>query len=803
MRLSLTELLSWMQKSPRTYDWNAIVSYDRSKTNTVLLQEYIGRFSVDSYFPPFEGSIPSTENEVEYIYDYIVDAPRLSFENATIAKSEAKLTMWILGGAQLTIAAEVGRSPAVIRVSSYDALQGPKLTMDLDLRVVQGTVDSAGKVQIDLKSGANPLLYYAPTRNQREKGGAYMLNRFKALEPELTEFELNDIGSQEGQFLKPDQFFIRTHAEPGAKVARAVNYGEGAVLLFISMEDENNGTLPATDADMNFLIPSGDYSSTILMGQRFMLRRIIVEACRKIAAGGTFAYKLTGPEQGFAEGVAVTAGEHRGAAISTSLPNFSNLSLAGFRLSLTPNFSVTIPKGEGTLELDWSGSQQQACSITVPGEGQKQGNVDVSWKTQVSYKFELSSDSGELVLKRLDETPPQVKVAPGDFADIHSVAQNFSEIAHYLEAQLLSELENCMLIFTSLVEEIDIFRLNSLLFRGANIVHFKSTHLPGDLALIGELAPDLTHFVVTPLEPLVPHGGAQQFQTIPIVQGLTWRVDNIEGHTGDPGSIDSTTGRYTAPLQDAIDGFFIRVRVTASKGEYSNSALVTVLVRDIVINPMIQICNASEGATRYTREVAAGSMGGGALTWRIVGNTGSEIRPSEVEGGDHTYVSRPKADGEKYTLDEIVVEKGSGRSESAWVLVIHGLVNGQIKIDSTAGLPEGQVKLLFDLGEGPVTQGVTWSVMKGSGLVDQDGIYTMDPDGQYRFALIIAVLPPIFPGLPTFYAHFILPLPLIDLPVLVKTLDQSDKYFKAAARVGMEEAARVAGYEHYLERRHE
>ena len=49
---SLDEMYKWLAVEPRTRGWNAILAYDRTKTNTVLLQEYISRFGTNAYLEP-------------------------------------------------------------------------------------------------------------------------------------------------------------------------------------------------------------------------------------------------------------------------------------------------------------------------------------------------------------------------------------------------------------------------------------------------------------------------------------------------------------------------------------------------------------------------------------------------------------------------------------------------------------------------------------------------------------------------------------------------------------------------------
>lgn len=794
MRPSIDNLLDWLRETPRTLGWNAIIAYDRSKTNVVLLQEYIEKFSTESYLPPIEGQVPTTENEVEWVYDYLIDAPRLSFENSVITASRAKLTMTIMGGSQVSIRQEPGSAPAVTRVSSYNALQGPKYTVDIDLLIAEGSVDSAGAVKLDLGTGNNPLLYFAPTLNQRTKGGQFMKGKLSSFEPEIREFVLNEIGSQAGQFLQPTYFVIRTHAEVGAKTARAANFGEGAVLLFVTMNGEANGSIPAQDKDMHFLIPAGDYSATILMGQRFLVKRILSQGLVKLAGGTPLEQTITGPAEGFAESIVVTRGTRQSGGLTATLPNYSSVNLHSFTLPIGSALTLEIDRAQELLRLRWTTSIEAPCAITPSGSNTVDGTLNLSWRVEQAYKFQSVGNTGELRLEAVaQDSVKQYKVAPGTFASRPEVTGNFHEIAERLESWLADELDIPLNQFASVVDEIDVFRLNSLLFRGSNIVHFTRSQDPGDLAMLGELAPGLTEFAISPLEPRTGPGGQVQFHTEPPVPGVSWRVDNIPGYTGAPGSIDPS-GKYTAPVKDQIEGFFMRVRVTAYKDGYSNSALVTVLVREILVNPTIQVCGASSAGNEQTREMAAGSLSDGPLTWSVVGSSGASVRPSAIEGGDHTFVAGPARDDVPFSVEEVQVKDAADRTDAGWVLVIHKTVNATIRLQPLA---EDRVQLLMDLGEGPIPPedaeklGLQWTLLKGGGAVGSGGVFQADPASPYRFAVVVGNIPPPVPGYPSFTAYIILPLPLIALPQLMTALERSDAYFRAVPALGEEQAGKI------------
>lgn len=802
MRYTVEQLLAHMRSGPSVLGWNAIVAYDRPKANKVLAQEYIERFSqTDGYMPTLTGVVPITPTEIEYVYDYLMDAPRLSFINSPITSSKALLTMKVLGGSQLTIVTDLGRNAAVSKVAEYDALQAIPYTMNIDLMIATGSIDEGGKVVLDLHAGYGPLLYFGPTLKQREEGGKFMLNKFKSMDPIISTFILNEMQSQEGQFLKVKYFDIKTHQEPGSTLARAENYGEGGVLLFITMEGGNNGTYPAVDADFKFLIPQGDYSSTTVLGHRFLMDRIVVEGLKEMAAGSPFSHRLHGEPDGFISDVEITQGQYKGPPISSSSPSFAKIALSGFVLPLIKipnknNFQLSMIDGE-LLQVDWSGSAAQQCTVAPPGGSDIMGLLDVSWKFSIQFRFDLVGEDGELKLTPLaDSKLEQLKIAPGTFADHPSAGRPFKEIADDLEPRLSSELNSCMDKFAAVVGRIDAFRLNSLLFRGDNIVRFTRSDFPGDLALFGQLAPQMDMFDISPLEYVIGQGGKHTFTTVP-AQNVTWDVEKIEGYTGYVGHI-TASGEYTAPVKSELEEqglHFVRARIKATgAGGAVAYALVTVVTRPISINPLVTTCNASTTTVVQTREFAAGALVAGELDWDVVGSIGSHIVDSvNVEGGK-LFVAGLKDEStpSAYTLDEVVVTDSQGTQESSWVLVVHKQQLGEIKIVDNPDLRPGELQFAVGSDNGDISTGITWTLLKGGGAINQQtGVYTLDEHNASRFALITAYMELMFYNLNCYY---ILPLPLTDLPVLLDVLDKSNRYFKLAGRAGMAEAARLAGF---------
>lgn len=79
-------------------------------------------------------------------------------------------------------------------------------------------------------------------------------------------FELGTVDFSGYGPLTPTGFILRTQAAPGARVRDAVNYGDGAVLVFIRLRDSLlDGQPPGTSYP--YLLPDGGYSATLVLNK--------------------------------------------------------------------------------------------------------------------------------------------------------------------------------------------------------------------------------------------------------------------------------------------------------------------------------------------------------------------------------------------------------------------------------------------------------------------------------------------------------------------------------------------------------
>ncbi|MFD2643541.1 hypothetical protein [Pseudomonas japonica] len=770
----ISELLQWLAGAPRTYGWSSILAYDRDKANTVLLQEYIERFDSNSYLPPFRELIATTDDTAEYIYDYVFDAARLSFTNATISHSNAMLTQRVIGGSQLTLSKPTGSYVRVEKVYSLDAMDGPLMESEISLQASTGHVNRAGEVILDISTGRNPRLSFARTEHEREKGGQYLLARFAREEEPKRVLVLNQLAVEDDQFLKPGKFEIRTHAAPNSHVVGTPGHGSGAVLAFIAMEDESNGSIPVDDRDMPFLIPDG-HSATVLMGQAFLARRIIVQGCRAFAAGSNFTYELFHQDH-FVHELRATSGRVSLGPQQKSSELLESVQIADLALPLHNDFaSFSVTFRDNQLRVEIEGNAYQLVQVKVRQSGQTiNGNVQLFWHARLTYELDADPLAGTLRLKEVGGVATEGRIKPLDFASLPYAA--LDELAGLIIWMLRDGLDSKLGAFREAVGTIDVFRLNSLLFKGDNAVVLKSVHLPGDVALFGQVAPSLTDFVITPLEPIVGHGQQEAFFIDPPRIGVVWSVEALPGDSGAVGSIDQN-GNYTAPDASLIEGVYKRVRVRATLEAHTSTALVTVVVRDISVNPLIQTCGP-----RNTRAMSAGALSTGTLTWRIADTaSGATIAPSTEPDGDHLYTAGPASFTESFVVDEVVVtNEATGNQQSAYVLVVHGMVGLQVLYEADANPDRVQCKALFLNGAPTDGFELEWVLLAGSGSIDGNGLFSVDPAGKHRFAVVGCLM--ALPGMPFPYIGYcILPIPLIPLPAWLNVMGEAERLLSSPA----------------------
>jgi len=820
---TLEEFVDYLKEKPRTLGYDAILAYDRFRANRLLLQEYIDRFDSGRYFEPLTFSTTITPGaQWEKVIDHLLDKPRLSFENSSIAHSRADLTMRISGGKQLTLSRGAGdKVKKLIRVKEADALDGPALHMRIALDASPGTVSKAGTVSIDLKKADYFYLSFADTDEENLIGGARYKKIFDGWPDEKKIFVLNEMPLKESDFLQPEKFSVRTHPAPLGRLRSSDQYGEGEVLLFVTMKgsDNSDAGIPGDDESMHYLLPDAaePYTMNLLLGNKFLIKRLVTRGIEKLEHQKVpFAARYIGDgKEAFVTGIQATAGQLN-IPVTGATPNLSEVS---FTQGLALNFvggggdgytRFDVRAVDGKLKFEWFGKTEVPVVLTPKiGEFPRRGNAVYRWEYEADYQFVVETsgeDMGELRLERVGTPRLRQKMAPDQWLAMgqgHPLIME--EFVDFGEAQVARYLNETIETIVTVAADIDAFRLNGLLFRsGKEAAQPSAVRFPGDLTLPGYLSPARTQFEVVPIEPVVMAGGKQQFSTTSgSGASMTWTVENLPGEAGeDPGSINAATGEYTAPASSAVVRGNKKVIVTATSGTNYSKALVSITPRSIAVSPMVmqaaaggkfKLSAATLNAERVTFSLSAGAKGTlqedpapdpsvqqSMLYVAPVGDRRHGVVPRKSEtwrGHRATAAWRSEDDLAQLLAVETVdvsSASGSGQEQIPILLPLQNETNW-----FTHHVEGNGVRLKFwgtgKSGDYEVpAEDTTWYLVLGNGTLT-DGLYTPTAtDGKplSRYAVVAAIEDDNRYWL---WTYTILPIPLITPELLVEKLTEAEQ----------------------------
>ncbi|WP_024694115.1 hypothetical protein [Pseudomonas syringae] len=774
---SVENIVAWMKDTSNNvmWGWGAIAALARGKVNALLLQEYIHRFSSDTYLPPISGEVQTVEDEWKEVLDnFILDAPRLAFTNDDLGKSHATLTCAMLGGTQLTLHKKVD-SWDVERLICIDPLQGPRLTLDLSLDEVPGIVERDGRVRFDLKHSDHFILTFAHTERERKLGGDFFKDLFNTLPDEKRIWTLGVIRAGSDDSLRAKSFKMRTQADPQAPPdTRAVNYGDGAMLVFIRLEgSQEGGDVPV---EYRYLIPDNpfkNYSATVLFEheqtyQKLSLMERLVTAFSSIIEFASFTC-TEDPEGRITKAVATygtinVPGEIKDmpSKVINGVEITPKVTRSGVNFKVDGSNALTITRTSATSAVvTWKSKETEGAFIELENANYPTiiGLQDIQF--EVNCNYQLVEEKNDLVIK----PTLNVTYTHGSLDFPNGFPPNGNHLLPVILPLGLSisfwDRDRVGLRLGALLHQEfsagiplgSFIRENISLNFGQTIVA-EAMRAPRDIAAFGVVNPVMTHFAISPLEHVMGVDTSFTFATDPPGISVDWSIEKLPGDSGDRGAIN-TAGNYSAPKAGSFAETFMRVRVTATHriSGYHSSALVTVLANPLTVNPRIQVCDAGASV-----ELAGGGSGGARLTWSIknpVEGESGELHPGSLPDSDQTYQAKVIVEPPKtYVLDEIEVADGQARA-SAWVLV--RLKTPAVVITTVGSASSGQVQLQALINSKPFT--VAWSIaLNGPGAIDENGLYTVKSPTEQRFVLIFAAFE--HPQFGTMEGHLILPLPL-------------------------------------------
>ncbi|HDS1735572.1 hypothetical protein [Pseudomonas sp. BP8] len=808
-RESLAEFLESM-KEVNLYNWDALVVYDRNKTNLLLMQEYIDRFDQEQYFEPLSFVTEITPGmRWEKTFDQVLDAPRLSFENASITYSRADLAMRIVGGKQISISQQQGATyKQVTRLKLADALNGSVLHARVNLDVAGGGVNSAGQVVLDLKKVDEFYLKFADTDEENRIGGARFKDIFDNWPDAKKVFELNRLVVNKDEVVQPKKFSIRTHAAPDSQVLNGPNQGGGAVVLFVTMEGGSEGSFPPDDAAFHYLLPDGEdgpFSANIVLGNQYVLQPLMKDALAKFGETITVRPLLEGNK---VIGVEAKTGKrfvegkfHRDQELfkATSSPGY----LPVQPYNNAPGFSMI---ADGTrLKCRWRGEVLGWFVYQIKTYPEYIGAIVAVFDCEFYYVPSVAVGSdGErrVVFEFLEGKPVEVTAT---MLTTDEPPPNYGETLYpdfeRLYADYIKELiESAIQELSPAYDAINAFKLNGLLFRGGNeTVEPAGAYMPLDLTLPGYLAPTRTKFQIDKSEVIVAAGQQHTFSIVPAGADVQWSVANLPGETGAAGSI-TAAGVYTAPAVTELPLKHKRVIVTAKSknSDHFSKAMVGVVTRSIGIDPLVMA--VSTGGSRS--KVTATALGNQTITWQMSKDSKGQIIDDPDADPDvqyaKIYVSPPASastlqvgEGRNVALAARKSDAWLARQEDdeieevLWVDQIEAKLAGGVteKVDVLVPLEPQTNWFTFEArgtgvqlkfwakskkGEYEVEpDNTTWYLVAGSGTF-VNGLYTPPAVGAEDYAVVAAIE---YDNRSWYWAYAILPVPFVTADTFVQLFE--------------------------------
>lgn len=793
-KMTYQAYLTYIGQQTRMRGWGALLIYDRQKTNTLLAQEYIERFSSGSYFPPFTDMPPTDQNSWTSLANIVFDKPRLSFTNSNIASSRARLSMRVVSGEILSLNKGIGaRNAAIVSVAKLDPLIAPYLYMNIRLEETNGgVVDGEGRVLLDLSKADSYTFKLTSSEEHNLKLGLAVAKEFKSWDADKQRFELNRFVAGEG-LLKPSSFAVRTHslARAGSpELAQDEDDEEGAVLVGVAFNGQSRGTFPPADADLPYLLPETasatdePFSMNILLNNDLWVPELIGKMLAQIPEFLEMEPRYIKDARGFISKIVIGRGYTMiGATREYIKPPRRIVDPRGyiyygyqiahpdlraeFDNDLLGNLEIVLSNGR--LTVKWAGRGDWPMSVKLGdylGAPWVDFRFNADWMYSTEYAYRIAQDGvykGQVQLEAT-ESIRNVTVTGGLFPSAFE-----SELHESVKFRLGVKFNQILGIMINSGVSIDALRLNNLLFHSHQAAQPREVLAPGEFSLLGTLAPERTAFAIEPLEPVIGAGGTLQFSIRPQATGVHWTVENLPGETGAIGII-SSAGLYRAPTADTFTREVSRrVLVIASQGSAVSRALVSITVSDISVYPWLQV--AQYGRQRYVL-VAGEGNGSGKLNWTLAPGSLGRVRDPGPQDADldipegqsvkvyesPNYAPDPGGTYQKAVyFDQITVQGGSGNSQVIDVLVPWSTPSSWFTVEQVA---QGVELTMWTQGlEAPVKiepENAFWYLVTGAGELSGN-LYIPEENGR-GYAIIVAI--ENYHRLN--YAYIVLPVPFVS-----------------------------------------
>ncbi len=746
---TVEDIVDWMRREPDLLGWDVIAAVDITELDPGLAEAHLLRWRNGLDIGAIEGNFQIGDIPVfHYVSGLRPGAVRVDVGFNNPLQPEIGYYMDVEGGTRTVV-----EMPNKIRsLSRFDLLNPAQLQSRTPLR------EDGGQLLIDTSTGEEYKFDLRLGGLEQLEGGRFFQEKLKEIawsDQERVRFVIAGTPeSIENSFLSTQRIAASSWASADGKRV--------ALLLLVALTHGASGGQPSPESGFPFPLPeevAKDGRGTLLLNLKSMQRAALGHALERLLEGGAFEYQRQVGDGKLAV-MKATAGSLRilPADYRSRAFNFESQAFELNAIGLEVDF-----QGD-ELYLDWQ--QDFAVKFTYwPSGTADRKTYTPTFRLNLVHQFKLFHDSEQQHLTRgqyfsVLRKEAEVELISGLPVDIdrNELAQIYEFIAYAITRGVYRAIASQLSARTPehLMSQLQLADLRHLVDSQAQV------EAPNNLAVFAPVTSPRVQFSIIQQNVLLKPGEKMHFTLNTEVPNVIWTREPLPGSSGEWGTIDPSTGEFTAPLAYKMGPLETRVLVVATDPATNAQSVskVTVLTKSVSVNPLIHVTQVKADGS-FKVPLTAGALGGGPLDWELVGSdhVGGSL-DGDATGPTNTYTppGEPAADT-TFTIDEVrVTSKLLGESSSSLILVEHKSPGLRIVI-STESEPEFGVQLEAWLNSTKLLKGVTWTLHPASpGDLDEQGLYTPDVSALEHFALISAEV--AIEPLGTFAGYIILPLPL-------------------------------------------
>lgn len=741
---SKQQLLNSLSGGSTMHGWDVIIALDGKQLNKTLQQDYLMRLADNSGLGAYSGDFDIPTTDISNHFGNVTFGPvQLDFANAALGARLADVRLAVTGGTHVQLKSDNNIKKA-ISINVMGAWSSKELQLKWPMDV------GLQSLELNLASCESPKLTWFSTVVEQERAGRALLEWLNTFQQGEQVSTLSRFNYANNSLMKADKMYARLQRG---------GTDQAALLVFAHFPETGTTTYPTTDTDFPYLIPGDEFSATAMFSRWLIHRAAMGDAAIRAVDDGDFID--VNSAGGTFQGIRATRGIMPARARSHTVDGFE------FRHAAFDLPAATGPKALEVTFLQDGALQEWQPQFQLPFEyraADTQAWVPVTATVTLDLRHEFHITAGEE-----EAVEGHVYCPYGHTDEIKALttapeitAEAVKQVKHFiLHTTKRAILERWVNVLNS--REPRTF-LQDVKLAAESPVEELETALPFDQALFSRVRPAGATFSIVKQEYVVAAGKTIQLHADPSPVGLKWALQALPG--GDViGGINIDSGLYTAPTANLFEGSFTRMLAVATDSNgHKNTAQITVLADVIALNPVIQQCPITTGASV---ELTAGVANAEGLTW----STPSHGSLEAIAGKPLSRLYKPGASpipNQAFVEVEISVSQG-GQTGKAWVLVMQQGSSG-IKVVPDGEVTAGQLQLKATVDGYDATREAVWSFPLGDEGEIQDGLYKSAAKNRKHFVLIHALADWRDEGEGLWEGHIILPLPLESHPTVLQAL---------------------------------